>query len=307
MESQRMANTISERRQFPRVANVFPIEVAFGEGSDALIGRTMDISETGSKLLLKSPFPIPTTIGLTLNLSPYSAQKEIDADIVWGKALPKQNRFLYGVRFPPQEDTALKEILCEINEEALQNFLGIRLPTHIRKECRARYLCDKFDQREIMNIIDFKPPFLKVNKIAILGSVNDDVVKKTALGMGVITPADTDGHYNDTIFLALCGWLMASVSSIHLAVLFPSSAPQVIEANHVKPLKLVSQPNAIWKPSSQGTVFLVESHIERRKLQLFVMRTRITLGTIQFGVIEELKLVLTDRKSIFLARDFPAA
>ena len=125
--------------------------------------------------------------------------------------------------------------------------------------------------------------------------------------MGFVSTKDTAGHYNETLFLAMCGYLMASSASVHLAMLFPSTAPQVIEANGVKPLTFSdAKENQLWKPSKQGTPFFVESRILKKKMQLVVMETKVSFGTIMFGTINELKLVLTPKESIRSTKEIPS-
>lgn len=109
----------------------------------------------------------------------------------------------------------------------------------------------KLDQEEIMKQIDFTPPFLRIDKMIIFDVNKNSILDSTSLAMGKITLQDTVGHYNDTIFLAMCGLLMSSSAPIHLAVLFPSTAPEVVEANGVK-----AEEKGIWKPADEGTIFL---------------------------------------------------
>ncbi|MFH0925577.1 MAG: PilZ domain-containing protein [bacterium] len=266
--------------------------------------ETIDISETGSKLLINAQLPVSSPIAININGS-FNYQIK-DARIIWEKPLQKGNKFLYGVKFRLGDELCLKELIQGIIKQEIKDFFGFSLPAHIQKNFTDCYLYEKLDKRQIMKIIDFHPPFLKVDKMVVLGGRNkEDVLQSKAIAMGKVTTKDTAGHYNDTIFLALCGLLMASAASIHLATLFPSTAPQVIEASGVKPLKLLNQPKKIWKPSFNGTNFLVETTINNKKLQLTIMNTKITFGKILYGTIEVLKLILTQKESIFLAQEFP--
>jgi len=43
----------------------------------------------------------------------------------------------------------------------------------------------------------------------------------------------------------------------------------------------------------------------KKKLQLVIVITKITFGNILYGTIEELKLILTDKKSIWAAKEVP--
>lgn len=186
----------------------------------------------------------------------------------------------------------------------MEEFFGIPIPVDIKKKNTFEKIYRKLNQKQIMELIDFTPPFLRIDKMIISDVSKDSVLGSTSLGMGVITPQDTTGHYNESIFLAMCGWLMASSASIHIAALFPTKAPQVIEASGVKPL-ITPENSGIWKPSTNGTTFFVETTIVKKKLQLVVVRTTITFGKILFGTIELLKLILTEKSTLQLIREIP--
>jgi hypothetical protein len=158
------------------------------------------------------------------------------------------------------------------------------------------------EQSEIMDIIAFHPPFLKTYKIAVSLQENEGIKNYRSIGIGKITPADTNGHYNNTIFLAMCGWLMASTASIHLAYNFPEYAPQVVEANNVKPLKSLEN-DGILKPRSDGTTFWVETIIRKKKLGFVLASTNIGFGKVSYGTIQELKFILAGKDSIWGAKE----
>jgi len=156
-----------------------------------------------------------------------------------------------------------------------------------------------------MEIIAFSPPFLKTQKQIILAENPKDILHSTSISFGIVTQDDTRGHYNETIFLALCGWLMASSASIHLAAVFPGTAPQVIEASGVKPVTLSAKGGKLWKPTIDGTPFYVQTCILRKKMQLVLTQTCISFGDVRFGIIDDLRLVLTPAASILSATEIP--
>lgn len=207
----------------------------------------------------------------------------------------------------PDDYKTLKNILGPIRIKQAEDFLGVKLPAHIKDNYNDTEIWKKLDKQQIMGLIDFTPPFLRIDKIIVFNQNKKTPFQSSSLGIGVVTPRDTAGHYNETIFLAMCGWLMASSASVHLAALFPSDeAPQVVEANGVKPLPSMEGKN-LWKPARKGTAFFVETAIIKKKMQLVRMRTMITFGNILFGTIEELKLVLTKKEAIWSAKEFPQA
>lgn len=199
---------------------------------------------------------------------------------------------------PPEviERPRLEVILPNIEE-----FFGASLPNYIKELCKNNYILEKFNQQQIMEIIDFSRPFLKIEKMIVLGLDRNDILQNISLATGILTTNDTKGHYNDTIFLAECGRLMGSAASIYLAILFSSTAPQVVEVDHIKP----SKDRTLWKPSSRGSRFFIETRILKKKLQVIIVNVKITFGDIFMGEVEKLKLVLTPKDSIWEAKELP--
>lgn len=183
-----------------------------------------------------------------------------------------------------------KDFFKKINTEEIERFFGVTTPEHIKKNYENQQISKRLNQQEIMEIVGFTPPFLKIDKIIIFNADKNRIDQTFGLGMGVITPKDTSGHYNETIFIAICGWLMASAVSIHLAVLFPSTAPEVIEAKGVKPIE-----KEIWKPPSKGTNFWVETRVIEKRGQSVMMKTRISFDKIPYGVADESKSILIQK------------
>lgn len=131
--------------------------------------------------------------------------------------------------------TTPKQPLIKAPIQDAENFFGFSFPDAMKESYRNHFVFEKFNQEQIMKVIDFTPPFLKTEKIAVLSTDRGSILNTRSVGMGFVTPKDTFGHYNETIFLAMCGWLMASTASVFLAMLFPTTAPQVVEANGIKP------------------------------------------------------------------------
>lgn len=296
-------NILSDRRITPRIEAALPLELKV-ENSSAdfasnVSAEAVNLSETGLCLASESRLPVHSSVVLYIDSPPYLPM-EIEAQVVWADSILKENRLHCGVRFLELNIEIFKQLLGEIHRQHIANFLGIPLTHHLKERYQDNYILAKFEQQQISEIIDFSPPFLKIDKVAVLGFNRSDFLQTKALGTGLITPKDTAGHYNDTIFLAFCGRLMASLASIHLAILFPETAPQVIEANGVR-----SEDRRVWKPSPQGTRFLVETNIVKRKLQLIVTSVKLSFDGIPYGVVDELKLFLTPKESIWEAKELP--
>lgn len=199
----------------------------------------------------------------------------------------------------------IRPLLNALGRKHVEDFLKTKMPNHLASSLEDMLILKELDQKQIMETIQFLPPFLKTHKQIIFAPSQKDLSHSTSISYGIVTQDDTRGHYNETIFLALCGWLMASSASIHLAVVFPNTAPQVIEANGVKPITLSSKGGKLWKPAVSGTPFYVQTQILKKKMQLVLTKTCISFGDVQFGVIDDLKLVLTPSASIFTATEIP--
>ncbi|MBU0571679.1 MAG: hypothetical protein KJ995_06830 [Candidatus Omnitrophica bacterium] len=186
----------------------------------------------------------------------------------------------------------------------IEQFFETKLPDHIKNNVNDQHILSRIDKKQIMNIVDFTPPFLRIEKMIVFGN-EEQIIGTRSIGMGIISQKDTDGHYNKTIYLAMCGWLMASSASIHLGVLYPKTAPQVVKADGVMPLQLPNNKKGLWQPSFDGTAFFVETQIKNKKLQLAIAETKISFGDILYGTIEDLKLVLTPKQSILATKTLP--
>ena len=191
--------------------------------------------------------------------------------------------------------------ILEINDTIaeIEKFLKIKLPAQTRQSIKTETVFKKADQVQIMEAIDFTPPFLQIEKMIILGN-GSEREKTKSIGTGVITQQDTDGHYNKTIYLALCGKLMGMAASVHLGLLYPHTAPQVVEVGRIIPTE-----KDIWRPSDKGSIFVVEAQVMRQKLHLVVMEVKISFGEMIMGTVNDLKLILTEKDSIFSAKDLP--
>jgi hypothetical protein len=80
------------------------------------------------------------------------------------------------------------------------------------------------------------------------------------------------------------------MASIHLAVLFPSTTPEVIEAKEIKPIE-----KEIWKPLKEGSVFWVETRLIEKNGQLVTVGGKISFDKIPYGVAEESKVILIQK------------
>lgn len=302
----------SERRLHYRLELSIPIYLELKNPppnfSPSLAGQTTDISESGLGVVLKEKLMLPSNVKFHIDSTTSCPPIQAEAEVLWSDSdlFIKEEKTRYGLRFSNLKDaTALRELLDRVSLHHIEKFFGFALPEHIKVTCKNNYVFERFDQKQIMGVIDFAPPFLKIQKMAVLSRDRRSILQTKSLGFGIVTPQDTAGHYNETIFLAMCGRLMASAASVFLAILFPTTAPQVVEANGVRPLPLLEEAKGLWKPAPSGTTFFVESTIIKKKLQVVIMRTTISFDDILYGVIEELTLALTPKGSIWSARPFP--
>ena len=79
---------------------------------------------------------------------------------------------------------------------------------------------------------------------------------------------------------------MASAVSVHLAALFPGTAPEVVEAENITPVE-----KSIWKPVKGGSYFWVETVILEECLEKVIVRTRLFFGGGFYGVVEKARVV----------------
>ena len=196
----------------------------------------------------------------------------------------------------------LKGILGEINKRQFEDFFPAPAPDFLKDDFQKNYLFERFNQKQIMKIIDFQPPFLRIDRVAVLGSDRQDMLQIRGIAAGTLTLDDTAGHYNNTLFLAMYGLLVASAAQIYLAMLFPATAPQVIKLDWIKP----SRDRILWKPDVKGSRFFIETQIVNKKLQMLVANTRMFSDQYFMGEIKGLKLILTAKDSIQQAKILPA-
>lgn len=245
-----------------------------------------------------------TRLGLTLSIDWQPTQLDRQSrESLLRKARFAVRKFLRQIQRDSDEGP-LRPVLQEIGLQHLESFFGSPLPVQVRNDYREMRILTELDQQGITQVIDFLPPFLKVQKIVIASDGGESRCSRS-LAMGRISETETAGHYNNSIFLALCGQLMASSTSIHLAALFPKTAPHVIEANGVKPIDLSSSTVKMLKPAKQGSVFFVDSQIIRKKLRLVSATCTIYFGNLRYGVIENLKLILAPTSSLHSIAELP--
>jgi hypothetical protein len=281
-----------------------------------------DISPDGLGILLAERLPKSTAVDLRFQLPKTERSIIAKAKVIWQDAQTSD-----GADHPPQFATGLqftrlgedeksqidrlilngsepRDYSTEATVSHLEAFFDLRLPDHVRQSFQGQRIFTELNQQQIMETIGLSPPFLKIQKIIIAGSDSANILRSRSLGMGIVTQADTEGHYNKLLSLALCGQLMASTAAIHLAALFPTSAPQAIEVNGIQPLG----PSAkdLWKPSVQGTPFFAEASIIRKKMQLVSMTSTISFGAVQYGMIDTIKFVLLRGTSLSTALEIPA-
>ncbi len=295
-----MISIQSERRVHPRIKVSFPVSLEIRKHS-SFTGETTDIGEGGLAITLKERLILPSVVSVCLNSVPSCPRIQANTEVLWSDpdSSTGNKAFRYGLRFLGVDIDPLRKFIAEINRKQIEDYFGAPIPAYIKEKFRENYIFEKFDQKQIMKVIEFKPPFLKIEKMVVLGFDKQDFLTTRGVGTGILTLNDTKGHYNDTIFLAQCGWLMGSAASIYLAILYPSTAPQVVEVDCIRP----SKNRILWKPSPDGSRFFVETRVLKKKLQVVIVNVRITFGDILMGEVERLKLVLTPKDSIWGAKE----
>jgi hypothetical protein len=187
------------------------------------------------------------------------------------------------------------------NIQNVERFLGHKLPVELREKYKKHSSFVKLNKNDITKTVDFFDPFLRTEKLVIFG---DDIVGSASIGIGTVFIEDLVGHYNNTIYLAFAGRLMPSTATIHLAHFFPNTCPQAVEGKSIR-MDKEAMNGGLLQPKKEGTIFYVESIVTKKKLNLVLLETNIMFGQAKFGLIENLKFVLTDKNSIYNAITIP--
>lgn len=187
------------------------------------------------------------------------------------------------------------------NLRHVEDFFSLKIPCCFTEDIQGREFFGQLTQKQIMSIIDFSPPFLKIDKMAVFKKNGEDIISSFSLSTGKVSRDDTAGHYNDTIFLAMCGWIMGSSASVHIAALFPDTSPQVVEVDCIRPTKN----RELWIPSERGSSFFVSAEVIKKRMQVILVNVKIFFGDIFMGEVERLKLILTPKDSIWDAKNLP--
>jgi len=155
--------------------------------------------------------------------------------------------------------------------------------------------------KSMQDLLYFSPPFLRTENMVIFGDV---IVGSRSIGVGTVYPEDMAGHFNDTVYLAFAGRLMPSTATIHLAHFFPDTSPQAVEGGSIK-VDRDALNGGLIRPKKSGSKFYVETTVTKKKLNLVLVETSIMFGKARFGVIQNLRFVLTEKNSIFKAITIP--
>ncbi|MDO8675577.1 MAG: hypothetical protein Q7K71_05635 [Candidatus Omnitrophota bacterium] len=188
--------------------------------------------------------------------------------------------------------------------QEVEDFFGKQLPFDLRDRYSNKEILLKADQKKMMTVLAFTPPFLRANKIIIFKSDNSRPECTSSIVVGSISRQDTKGHYNETIYLALAGLLMPSSGTVHVAFQYPEFTPQAVEAEHVF-LANGALNNGLIQPRKEGTTFYAETRIIKKKLQLVFGTTKIFFGVSAFGEITSVKFYLTNKDLIWKAVEVP--
>jgi hypothetical protein len=183
----------------------------------------------------------------------------------------------------------------------IESSLGNMLPLELRQKYQGHSKFIALSQKEIEKIVNFHPPFLRTEKMLIFG---ESLVGSSSIGIGTVRQEDVEGHYNKTIYLALAGRLMPSTATIHIAYFHPNTSPQAIEGKSIRMEKNAFNGGLI-QPKKEGSTFFVETVVVKKKLNLILVETRIMFGSAKFGLIENLKFMLTEKDSIYKAVTVP--
>jgi hypothetical protein len=183
------------------------------------------------------------------------------------------------------------------NINKVQNSLQCKLPSELVEKYKDYSSYVHLSRSQIEKLVEFHNPFLRTDNMVIFG---DEIVGSASIGVGTAYPEDMEGHFNKTVYLAFAGRLMPSTSTIHLAYFFPKTAPQAVQGESIRMAKDAFN-NGLIQVKKEGTVFYVETVVKKKKMNLVLVETNISFGQAKFGLIENLRFVLTDKESIYQA------
>jgi len=110
---------LKHERAYPRAEISFPVKVTIKSGMTedvhSMAGKTVDLSEDGIGLILDRLLPVSTIINIHADLSPRYAPFQIEAAVIWTKAIIKEGHYRCGLHFLKIHDQyllTLKEILA---------------------------------------------------------------------------------------------------------------------------------------------------------------------------------------------------
>lgn len=135
-----------EKRLFPRIATVFPVEVKFKDlsGKDIDIkGEAVNLSEGGVCIALDRAITSESIENIQLDLSPKFSLFEAKAQIIWNSSLAKENKFCYGLRLLDLEEEAnsiLKRVLLDAKKKMKQSIVADKA---FKGETHPLYLFEK--------------------------------------------------------------------------------------------------------------------------------------------------------------------
>jgi hypothetical protein len=187
------------------------------------------------------------------------------------------------------------------NIKNIEKVLECKIPIELASKYRGQDKFKHLSGKNIQNLLQFSPPFLRTENMVIFG---DDALGSSSIGVGTVYPEDMEGHYNDTVYLAFAGRLMPSSATIHLAHYFPNTSPQAVEGENIRMDKEALN-GGLLQPKKGGSKFYVETRVTKKKMALVLVETSIMFGKSRFGMIQNLRFVLTEKDSIYKAIIIP--
>lgn len=292
-----------DRRRIARVRAECPVVVSHAGGGASFGATLRDVTRNGASFVGASDVSCGENLSIYIPGSAAGGTNggglRLSGSVIWILNEESQTSQC-GVRLDTGAGEGLDRLLMGLVEEEVAGFIGMTVPEHVRELYRGFAVVQKLTQKEVMDLIDFRPPFLKFSRYVLFAD-GPGIERTRGLGVGVVTTADTAGHYHDTIFLALCGGLMGCAGAVHLSALFPSSAPQAVAGDGVKALGGALR-NPL-RPGPEGAPFFVETRVLNRRSQLVLMESKVTFGDVLFGTVEKLKMVVMPRDSIVRFRE----
>ena len=147
-------------------------------------------------------------------------------------------------------------------------------------------------QEELIKVIDFTPPFLKIDRYITFNVKADSKILSKGLGGGLMTIEDIEGHNDADMFLAFCGKLLGQGMCIHVGMIYPEDCAKEIKVVNLHPSAIR---DFLWNVDERECPFFVETTMDYQGKDHIIMRGKICSEYLNLAYIDNFKIEIRDR------------